>query len=353
MSDFYRRSAFFMTSMTTFLFLSSGCSTIQDKTETAVDTVKVTKQGVRLNAVAGNAEEVYDDMINNKIEDIGYVLSDPHERVDLAYKTKYSTPEIDGKPNEKYDPAFEVNLDNLGFFSIANDKVLRPLLLKSPELGGFSPFNLVITKKKSEDLSYVGHVTPETMLDIVGVTDPDVRDTFIKSFEPLDALVQKEIGGTVEYTSYSQLPAKPLMKFELTFERPDDIVDFIDEFQETFEEAFEEKDYIIAGYKNFSETYEDLELPFDRYDGYWVYSLCHFQFSYNLFNKGRPDAAVFAPCSMYMYIEKDSNVLHIGMPSLQTWVAVMGMTDPDKIKMVNDLDVEIVGIMKKLGAKEL
>jgi uncharacterized protein (DUF302 family) len=191
------------------------------------------------------------------------------------------------------------------------------------------------------------------MLDVVGIKDKVTREKFSAMFPALDALVQKEIGGKVEITEYSALPQKPMMNFEITFDRPEDLGDYIDEFQEGFEAAFEENKYIIAGYKNFKESYDDLGLEFDKYDQYFVYSLCHFTYSYNIFNKGRPDAGAFAPCSMYMYIEKDSNKLIIGMPKLANWTAVMNMKDEVMNKSVEDLDKEIIKIMISLGAKEV
>ncbi len=300
-------------------------------------TMAMATEGIRFNVIQGNAEKPYMKMINEKIEDIGFVLSDPHERINDAYKEKYGS----------------TVLDNLGFFSITNDESMRELLLKEPSLGGFSPFNLHIYKKNDENRTYVGHVMPNTMLDIVGVKDKKVREAFNAQFGPLDKLVQDSLGGKVEFTSYDKLPAKTMMRFEVPFDRPEDLSEFIDEFQEEFEGAFEENHYIIAGYKNFKETYTDLELPFDRYDAYWVYSLCHFKFSYGIFNTGRPEAGAFAPCSMYMYIEKGSNKLIVGMPLLQNWIAVVGIKDKAKIEAMKKLDAEIIKIMKEMGAKEL
>lgn len=316
-------------------------------------TIAFGAQGVMFNVTEGNAEKTYDAMINKKLKSVGFSMSDPHARINDAYELKYSTPELDGKPNAGYDPEFKVMLDNLGFFSITNDKALLPLLKVAPELGGFSPFNLHIYKNAGENKTYVGHVTPETMLDIVGVKDEAVRKSFTEMFTPLDALVQKEIGGKVEYTEYKALPAKPMMTFEIEFDRPEDISEFVDEFQENFEAAFEEHKYIIAGYKNFKEVYDDMGAEFNEYDAYFVYSLCHFSFSYGIFNKGRPDAGAFAPCSMYMYIKEGSNKMVIGMPRLANWAAVMGLSDAKKAKSIQDLDAEITQIMVDLGAKEI
>jgi uncharacterized protein (DUF302 family) len=300
-------------------------------------TMAIAAEGIRFNVTTDNVEEKYNTMVNEKLEDIGFVLSDPHERINDGYKEKYG----------------KTRLDNLGFFSIANDEALRELLLKEPSIGGFAPFNLHIYKELNEKETYVGHVTPCTMMDIVGVTDKKVREAFKAQFVALDKLVQDEIGGKVQFISYDKLPAQPMMKFEVEFERPEALGDFIDEFQEGFEEAFEESEYIIAGYKNFKEAYNDMEADFGRYDAYWVYSLCHFKFSEGIFNQGRPDAGAFAPCSMYMYIEKGSNKLMIGMPRLENWVSVAGIKDKKMLDSIRALDKEIVGIMEGLGAKSL
>ena len=315
-----------------------------------VGSVAVAKDGIYFNAVKGDAEHAYNTMINEKIEEIGFVLSDPHERINDAYATKYSK-----------EPGYNTTLDNLGFFSVANDEAIRPLLLKDPRLGGFSPFNLHIYKYANEDVTRVGHVNPEVMLDIVGIEDKSIRADFIASFTELDALVDKEIGGKREVVTFEKLPATKLMEFEMVFERPegvtkDDILDGEFEGLDTwmadeFEAAFEENKYIIAGYKNFAEAYRENELEFEKYDFYSTYSLCHFYFSYGIFNHGSAQAGAFAPCSMYMYVEKGTNVLKIGMPYLENWISVAGITDQKQIDSIRKLDKEIIAIMESLGAK--
>jgi len=294
-------------------------------------------QGTKFYVGEGDKEKEYMSMVNEKIGTIGFVLSDPHERINDAYKSKYGG----------------TNLDNLGFFSITKDADIGPLLLKEPSLGGFSPFNLHIYKKQGENKTYVGHVTPETMLDITGVKDAGVRSKFVATFPALDSMIEKEIGNKVQYVEYSALPAKPMMKFELPIERGASLETAIADFQGKFEEKFEENQYIIAGYKDMKGAMTDANIAFDRYDAYWIYSLCHFKFSEGIFNQGRPDAGVFAPCSMYMYIEKGSNKIMVGMPRLETWVAVMGIKDQKMVDSIHALDKEITKIMTDLGAKEL
>lgn len=314
-------------------------------------------QGVKFYVGEGDKEHAYMEMVNKKIASIGFVLSDPHERINDAYKTKWGTATQTVKgvtgPHPDFDPTFKETLDNLGFFSITNDKIVGPLLVKEPSLGGFSPFNLHIYKTKADNHTYVGHVMPETMLDIVGIKDASVRKEFVASFAELDKMTEAEIGTKVQYVDYKSLPAKSMMTFEIPFDRAGGVEKFTSDFQSRFEEAFETNKYIIAGYKDIKASMTDVGVNFDRFDAYWVYSLCHFRFSEGIFNNGRPDAGAFAPCSMYMYIDKGSNKLMVGMPRLETWTAVMGLKDSKMKDSITKLDAEIIKIMKELGAKEL
>jgi len=312
-------------------------------------------EGVKFFVGEGDKSEAYMTMVNEKIQNIGFVLSDPHEHIDNAYKTKWGEPTQTVKgvtgPHPDFDPSFKVTLDNLGFFSVTNDAVMGPLLMKEPSLGGFSPFNLHIYKKLGENNTYVGHVMPDTMLDIVGVKDKDVRAKFVASFTELDKMLAAEVGSKVKMVDYTALPKQPMMTFEVPFEG--DTEAFKGDFQSRFEEAFEANKYIIAGYKDMKEAMSNANVKFDRYDQYWVYSLCHFRFSEGIFNRGRPDAGVFAPCSMYMYVDKGSKKMMVGMPRLESWIAVMGIKDKEKVDSIMNLDKDVIRIMKELGAKEL
>lgn len=306
--------------------------------------------GVRFNVIKGDVGEKYDQLVLGDAlsKGCGFSASDPHENINEAYANRYGNPQ-----DPDYDKDWNESLDNLGFYSMTNDKDLHDILLKDPEVAAFSPFNLLIYKTKSEDKTYIGHIAPEAMLDIAGVKNKDSRDAFIKMFHPLDKWVQENFGGEVETTTFNALPSNQMMQFEYEFKRPKDLREFTDGFQENFEEAFEAKHYIIAGFKNFKEVYTDMDEPFDKYDAFFVYGLCHFTFSYNLFNKGRPDAGAFAPCSMYMYIERDSNKMMIGMPRLSAWVSVLNIKDLKQVEWTKKIDNEIISIMKELGAKEI
>ena len=298
------------------------------------------KEGIKYYNIKGDVTEKFYNMMEKELPSIGFSITDPHKRINDAYKKKYGS----------------TILDTLNFFPIVHEKKLKRLLEKEPRLAGFNPFNLGLYRAQGDEISHVGHLTPDTILDILKIDDPEIRDCYKSLFPELDAMIEKNMGNNISFIEYDALPEDTMMNFEVTFKRGGALDDFIDDFQENFEAAFEDKKYIIAGFQNFKEAYEETDDQFETYDAFWTYSLCHFKFSYSVFdNEGsRPGASVFAPCTMYMYIKKGSNKLVIGMPKLANWQAVNKIVDPKRVAFIKQLDTEIPSIMvSTLGAKEI
>ena len=288
--------------------------------------------------VKGDIESKYNKFVEKEIKSIGFVLTDPHKRVNDGYKKKYGS----------------TKLNILSFMSISNKKAMSPLLEIDPRLAAFNPFNMLIYRAMGDKNTHIGHLDPVAILDMIGIKDETIRKEYPKMMIPLDEMIQKEFGNNISTIKIKSMAKNRMMNFEVPFKRPKDLDDFIDGFQEKFEKAFEDKEYIIAGFFNYKESFDGVDrLP--SYDAFWVYSLCHFKFSYTVFdNKGhRPEAGLFAPCSMYMFIKKGTNKLVIGMPRLANWAATLGIKEQSRVALVKQLDKEIPQIMKSLGAKEV
>ena len=146
-----------------------------------VATVAFGANSTRFNVIEGDASGKYTDLIENDLKSIHFSVSEARDRVDSVYASRYGNTE-----DPEYDKDWAKNLDNLSFFSISNDKALHPILKVAPEVAGFAPFNQLIYKKAAENKTYVGHLDPNTMLDIVGTKDADVRKAFVSMYDPLD-----------------------------------------------------------------------------------------------------------------------------------------------------------------------
>jgi len=287
--------------------------------------------------LVGDLEKKYNTLMEEKLKTIGFNLTDPHKRVNDQYETKWGS----------------TVLDVLSFMPIVKDSTILPLLNIDPRIAGFAPFNIVIHKKLDENVSYVGHLVPEVMLNILGIENQEVRSKFTEIFTELDTTITKELGVTPTTIPYKKLPKKRMINFEYNFEEPEDIDEFIDEFQNKIELAFIDKGYLIAGFHNFMEATDDAETILEEYDAFWTYSLCHLEFSYNVFdNKGaRPEAGLFAPCTMYMYIRKGTNKVVIGMFRLHNWSDTLKIEDEKRLSLIEQLDIEIPEILTAYGMK--
>jgi uncharacterized protein (DUF302 family) len=60
---------------------------------------------------------------------------------------------------------------------------------------------------------------------------------------------------------------------------------------------------------------------------------------------------LFAPCSLYMYVDEDEETLHIGMPRLANWLKVVGVDDAEKIEKMENLDADVISTFEELGAE--
>jgi len=287
--------------------------------------------------IPGDAQLQYNKFVETDLKTIGFNLTNPHIRVNDQYETKYGS----------------TILDVLSFLPVVNDKVILPLLNIDPRIAGFAPFNMLIYKKLDENVTHVGHLMPKTMLDILEIENKEVREKFTATFSTLDKMIESEFNSTKKLMPYAKLPETTMINFEYEFDAPEDLDEFIDDFQNRFELAFINKEYLIAGYHNFMEATDNAEEILSGYDAFWTYSLCHLEFSYGMFDQegARPEAGLFAPCTMYIYIRKGTNKMVVGMFRLHNWSDTLDIKDERRLKLVEKLDKEIPEILTEFGMK--
>lgn len=286
--------------------------------------------------IKGNADAQSKDFAK-KIGTIGFDTVASNDNIQVHYFNKYK----------------EKNIDLLSFFTMVNKEKLRELLLKNPDFGAYAPFNMLFykTQDTKEDTTWYGHLDPKLMLNIIGEKDEASRKTFTDMVADLDTLAEKELKPTIsrklEFTD--ELPKYPLTKMVKKLDEIDDMEEFVEGFVAKHDLAFTKHEFIIAGFIDFKFEYEDMEEDFKAYDAYWVSSLCHFTFSNSVFNHGEPQAGLFAPCSVYFYIPKGSNELHVGYASVANWLATTGIKDEKMRKSMLAIDAEVVETFKELG----
>lgn len=285
--------------------------------------------------VEGSIEKEYNRLVEKKLSAIGFRLTNPYTRVNDQYKNKWGSSV----------------LDVLSYTPVVRDSMILPLLNIDPRIAGFAPFNVLLYKKSNENLSHVGHLTPEVMLDILQIDNDEVRRKFSSPFKALDATIAQELGGDVSTLSYKKLPEKTMINYALEFDTSKDINDFVVEFQKKFKLAFTDSDYLVSDYHNFMDATPDAKTILSNYQAFGAYSLNHLELSYTIFDTqaAKTEAGIFAPFTMYMYIKKETHTVVLGMVRLHNWSNTLGMTDEKHIKIIEQLDSQIPQLLEKMG----
>ena len=158
-----------------------------------------------------NIDQEFFEFTKKPLEDIGFFVNDPHHNVNTVYEKQVGA----------------TSLEQLAFSSMVNDNKARPLLNKDPRIGGFTPFNLVIYRKKSDHKTVITHITPQAALDVLQISDTSVREKYISMFKPLDEAIEKKFSDAKKsYTKFQGFSKNTMMNFEIPFEEPEDIDDF-------------------------------------------------------------------------------------------------------------------------------
>jgi len=285
----------------------------------------------------GNKEIEIDGLIK-KLDTIGYSTVAANKNIQVHYYNKFE----------------EKNVEMISFFGVLNKEKLRPLLLANPDFGAYAPYNFLVYKTldiEQDDNTWYGHLATDTMLDIIGEKDEGQRKAFKNMVGSLDALINKEMTPALskKFEHTKPLPHKGLTKLIKKFEKTDDLETFVEDFVAEHDGRFSKHEFIIAGFIDLKFEYDDMDLDFDKYDAYWVSQLCHFKFSNSIFNRGIPEAGMFAPCSVYFYIPKGTNELHVGYASVDNWVNALNFKDQRRIDYMKAIDAEVVEIFEEMG----
>lgn len=291
----------------------------------------------QLGGTKGQADEELKNL-EKKFKDSEFSIAAKNEHLETHYFNEFK----------------DKNLDLLNFYRIYNKEKIRDFLLINPDYGAYTPFNFLAFKKlpnaEGGDTTWYGHLDSDTMLDIIGEKDQTNRDKFKNMINKLDELVVKEMRPelTKKLTFDKPLPKNPLLKMVKKFDN-DDTDEFVEEFVMEHDSLFTKRHFVIAGFLDLKFEFDDMDMEFDKYDAYWVSSLCHFKFSNAVFNHFEPQAGVFAPCSIYFYIPKGTKELHVGYATVDNWVTTTGIENEEQIKYMIKIAHEVQKVFEELG----
>ena len=224
------------------------------------------------------------------------------------------------------------------------DSVLA-LAKKYPNVGLFAPMSMSIYAKKGEKTISVSSLTVAAMAKIMKAPSDDKTLIALRKLvkETLKSALPKGTFATPKYEI--QKPKGELVTtFTMEMDK-DEWDDELDEFKMGFEGELAPNGFVIAGFNNLGDDFDDLK--YDAYDFYEVYSVCKLPVIYTI-AKMHPEAGAFAPCSLYMSKKKNDVMLHVAFPSVYNWMSSMSITNKDDIKVLEGAQAGMKKILKGL-----
>jgi uncharacterized protein (DUF302 family) len=267
---------------------------------------------------ADNAKgEITGASIEKAFEDAGFLIS-ANKDLNIAFNAKYQ------KTNDKMYWLFQ---------SYKADLVLE-LVKITPKAALFAPLSMSIYMHKGSNDISVSSLSIDGMAKITGIPANNkhmviyaklVRDTLAKAlpnghFQKIKNKILKPEGELI--TNFS---------FEMEETEADAMAEEFEGVQTEMEGSLEMAGFVIAGFNQLGEEFK--EVGYDKYDFFDAYSICKIPVIYPV-SKVHPEAGAFAPCTLYMYKEKGSSMVHMAYPSVYNWISSLGIKDKESIDVL-------------------
>jgi uncharacterized protein (DUF302 family) len=222
-------------------------------------------------------------------------------------------------------------------------EVTKALVSKHPDSGVFAPFTVVIYQKKGDDTIYAGTLSAFAKAKIMGLP---YDNKVLQELEDKDiqTLIKAMPGAKKVKFDYSPKPLtkEPLTRFVLDVD-DDEAEDNKEEVEMVIEDGLKPIGFVMANFLDYN--YFLKEAGIDTYIFYDTYSLCKLKVIYTV-SQIRPEAGVFAPCTMAIYHKKGSNKTVMVYPNVFNWMATLAIEDPTALKELEKAQEDIVKLLQ-------
>ena len=241
------------------------------------------------------------------------------------------------------------NFDVFNLMVLWKKDTFRELGSKYPKLGLFTPLSMSIYTRKGDKTISVSSITPEGIAAMTGVPSNE------KALADLGKSIEGALKSAMPNGHFEKLPYKmkapegPLVH-EASFKVGDDWEDTKDDLEMKFEGELAPNGFVSPAFVDLN--YDLDEHDIDTYEFYDAYSICKIQVIYTV-SKLHPEAGAFAPCTMYLYLKKGDNTIHMAFPTVHKWISALNITDKESIDALKDAQGKFEKILQKItGTKK-
>ena len=286
---------------------------------------------------------------------VGIVAND---EIILYSTTHHTTPQQIEKVFQKAGYRVEQNRDMNGPFlkqfrqsdfeiynlmTVYYPSIAMQLVLQEPDSGIFAPFSIVIFKKKGAKKTYAGVLSAKAKAKILGLT----LDT--KLLQELEDKNKETLQKALPQAKRETLPYKPrevkeklLSKYSFEVD-PDEALDVKDEVEMMIEDGLKPIGFVMASFNDFG--YDLKEAGIKDFIFYDAYSLCKLKVIYTV-ARIRPEAGVFAPCTLAIYQKRGDDHMYIVFPNIYNWIATLDLQDKKAIAELKKAQKDMEAVIK-------
>ena len=224
----------------------------------------------------------------------------------------------------------------------------RALGVKYPKIALFTPLSMSIYTEKDATTINVSSLSPAGIAEMTGI--PADEPALVELGKKIETVLKTAMpNGQFRKMPYSMVKAEGPLVHEVSFKvKGDDWEEAKDDLEMAFEGELAPNGFV-------SPAFVDLNYDLDEHDieafkFFDAYSICKIPVIYTVSQK-HPEAGALAPCTMYLYMKKDENTIHMAFPTVYKWFSALNIQDKESREVLLDAQKKFENILKKLGAK--
>lgn len=222
----------------------------------------------------------------------------------------------------------------------------RKMAVKYPKVALFTPLSMSIYTEKNATTINVSSLSPAGIAQVTGIPadEPNLVNLGKKIEKALKAAMPK---GTFKEMPYKMIKAESELVHAVSFEvkKDADWEDVKDNLEMAFEGKLAPNGFVSPAFVDLN--YDLDEHDIDAYKFFEAYSICKIPVIYTVSQK-HPEAGALAPCTMYLYMKKDENTIHIAFPTVYKWFSALYIQDKESRDVLLDAQKKFENILVEI-----
>ncbi|WP_345985470.1 DUF302 domain-containing protein [Sulfurimonas sp. HSL-1656] len=205
------------------------------------------------------------------------------------------------------------------------------LIAVNPLMGLLTPLSMSIWQDLEGNMNVsILSLRGLSRMTRIPMNNPDLIALADKMGEALTTALPSGHFKPLAYQKVADASMPLSVTFQATFETSKDgtILDAKDDFEAEFEAEMEPIGFLFPGFIDVNEELQ--ERGNDGFDFYDTYSVCKLDVIFPI-HKVHPEVGAFAPCTFFLYKQKNDSVVHMGFPSVQNWIASTDIADKSSL----------------------